>query len=273
MRSRCPLLASLLVAACGGQTTRPNPQPGADISIQLHPYFRDLRTVQATLGRDTLTFLFDTGGGATLITPAVARRIGCRPYGRDAGYRMTGEPVEFQRCDSLALALSGWSRRFAPVAVFDVNALLPAELPRVDGVLALDAFRGQVVTIDWPGRRLTVQASHTSDSALAAFGLPIRAATGESGRMLTLLAKVVGRRGPLWFLIDSGDLQGTLIDSLVQRDSLLVTRSDSLVELRVGSRPPIQLSVRRGKFIVDGVLGTDYLQRGPVALDLRSITP
>lgn len=58
------LLSSLLVA-CGSQGRRPGNQPSVDASIALHPYSRDLRTVHAQLGRDTLNLLFDTGGGAT----------------------------------------------------------------------------------------------------------------------------------------------------------------------------------------------------------------
>ena len=266
---RSPRLLVLLLAACGGGDAGPQAQSGADVTIQLDPYFRDLRVVRATLNRDTLTLLVDTGGGATLLTPAAARRIGCRPYGRDIGHRMTGEPVEFQRCDSVSVELSGWLRRFAPVAVFDVNRLLPEELPRVDGVLALDAFRGQVVTIDWPARRLTVHAPSTSDRALDADGVPIRMATGESGRMLTVFARVAGTRGALWFLLDGGNLRGTLVDAHLRRDSLLLPGPDSLVELRVGGRAPIRVPVQAGSLILDGVLGTDYLQRGPVALDLR----
>ena len=273
MRSFFHPLVFLLLAGCGGRESAPPAQPAADITIPLEPYFRELRTVRAILDRDTLTLLLDTGGGATLLTPDIAGRIGCRPYGRDVGHRMTGEPVEFQRCDSVSLGLSGWSPRFVPVAVFDVNLLLPPELPRVDGVLALDAFRDQVLTIDWPARRLVVHAKGTSDRALAAAGLPIRAATGESGRMLTAFAKLAGFRGDLWFLLDSGNLRGTLVDAHLRRDSLLLPGPDSLVELRIGSRAPIRLPVQTGSFILDGVLGTDYLQRGAVTLDLRDITP
>ena len=272
MRSPFLPLVFLLLAGCGGRTTQAA-QPAADITIPLEPYFRELRTVRATLDRDTLTLLLDTGGGATLLTPEVARRIGCRPYGRDLGHRMTGEPVEFRRCDSVSLGFAGWFRRFAPVAVFDVNRLLPPELPRVDGVLALDGFQGQVVTFDWPALRVIVHARHTSAAALATDGVPIRAATGESGRMLTALVEVAGRRGTLWFLLDSGNLRGTLVDAHLQRDSLLLPGPDSLVELRIGSRAPIRVPAQAGSFILDGVLGTDYLQRGPVALDLRGITP
>ena len=257
------LLAAISCVAVKGD------QPGVDVPIAFHSYFRDLKTVQAVAGRDSLTLLFDTGGGATLITPTVAQRIGCRPHGRDVGHRMTGETVEFQRCDSITLDLSGWSRRVAPVAVFDVNALLPAELPRVDGVLALDAFSGQVLTIDWTGDRLIIHAPRTGETALTTAGLSIRPATGETGRMLTVFAQVAGARGPIWLLLDSGNLRGTLVDDHVFRDSLLVLGPDSLVSLDLGPGRAHRTSVSRGTFVIDGALGTDFLKRGPVALDLR----
>ena len=261
------------LAACGIPQGPPDGQPGADLAIALTPYFRDLRTVTATLGGDPLTLLFDTGGGATLITPALARRLGCLPSGRDVGFRMDGERVAFQRCDSLTLSVSGWPRRFRPIAVFDVNALLPAELPRLDGVLALDAFRGQVLTLDWPGQRLVVHSAGTSESALRGAGVPVRVATGESGRFFSVFAPVAGRLGLLWFLIDSGNIRGTLVDREVQRDSLLFTGSDSTVALQVGPRAAVPTAVQYATLILDGVLGTAFLQRGPLTIDLRRFQP
>jgi hypothetical protein len=64
-----------------------------------------------------------------------------------------------------------------------------------------------------------------------------------------------------------------LIDAQVQQDSLLVAGPDSLVELRIGARAPIRVRVTLGRFILDGVLGTDFLLRRPVVLDLRSGAP
>jgi len=264
-------LAAVIAASCGEHV--PDGVPAADVALMLAPYFGELKTVKVTVGDDTLTMLFDTGGGATLVTPAVAHRMGCQPSGRDVGFRMTGEPVEFQRCDSVTLGSGDWSRLVEPLAVFDVNALLPPQLPRLDGVLALDAFRGEVVTIDWPGERVTVHAHTTGDAALASNGLPIRPATGESGRMFTVLTRVNGRRGPLWFLIDSGNLRGVLVDSQVLADSALAVGPDSLVELRIGPHPPVQLPAHQARLIMDGALGTDFLQRGPVTLDLRPLRP
>ena len=222
-------------------------------------------------GTDTLSLLLDTGGGATLITPEAARARGCEPHGVDVGYRMTGERVVFARCESLALSAGAWSVTLAPIAVFDVNALLPKELPRLDGVLALDAFRGHVVTIDLAAGKVTVHSPETIDTALASSGVPFRPATGESGRFLSALARIEGRREPLWFLLDTGNLRGTLVADSVLRDSLLPLRSPEVAVLSVGGRRPIEVPYHSGDLVVDGALGADYFLRGPLTLDLRAL--
>lgn len=262
------LLAGMAVVGCDRSALR-NKAP--DVVIRLRPYFRDLRVVRVQAGSDTLTLLLDTGGGATLITPSVARQQRCVPHGADVGHRMTGEPVVFARCDSLRFTSGAWSVAMAPVAMFDVNALLPKELPRLDGVLALDAFRDHVITLDWPREVLVIRGSATADSAVARNGVEARFATGESGRFLTALVRVEGLREPLWFLLDSGNLRGTLIATSVLRDSLLALQAPHEAMLAVGGRSAARFDFAAADLILDGALGTDYLRRGPVTLDLRSI--
>ena len=170
--------------------------------------------------------LFDTGGGATLVTPDVARDLGCTPFGRDVGHRMTGEAVEFQRCESLDVSSGTWQRRIEPVAVFDVDRLLPPELPKLDGVLALDAFGGEVVTLDWAAGMLTVHAPADAAAALTQTGVSVRIATGDSGRFYSALLPVAASRGGLWFLLDSGNIRGTLVARHVARDGRLNRRAE-----------------------------------------------
>lgn len=272
------LLAMVLLTGIQAVACDRSAEPGSaqavvastnDVTIPLHAYFRDLRVVRAQVGTDTLVLLLDTGGGATLITPQVAHRHGCAPHGSDVGHRMTGEPVVFARCDSLSVTSGSWSVSMGPVAVFDVNALLPKELPRLDGVLALDAFRGHVITLDWPAGSLSIRGSLTADSAVATNGVEARLATGESGRFLTALVRVEGTREPLWFLLDSGNLRGTLVASSVLRDSLLPLQGSQEALLTVGGRSPALFSFNTADLILDGALGTDYFLRGPVTLDLR----
>lgn len=261
------LVSTVPVLAC-----EPRQPAAPDAVLQLEPYFRDLRVVRLATGADTLTMLFDTGGGNTLIVPELAARIGCNPFGADVGHRMSGEQVVFQRCDSLTLSVPGWTRRLAPVAVFDVNALLPEVLPRVDGVLALDAFAGEMISIDLPGDRVTIAGSAGADT-LARNALPVRFATGKHGGSLVAMVRIEARRGALWFLLDSGNLVGTRVAEWVEADSLLPRPEEGAVRMQIDGSGAVTLPYTVADLVIDGALGTDFFRRGPVVLDLRAADP
>ena len=270
---RAALLVGLTMAAgCGSgrpaASVAPR-SPSDTVSLALEPYFRELRTVRVSAGGDSLRLLFDTGGGATLVTPEVATRRGCQPYGRDVGHRMTGERVEFQQCEALDLSLGVWQARLEPVAVFDVNGLLPPELPRLDGVLALDAFRGQVISLDWRSGRVAVHSVADAEGALRQHGLPVRLATGVTGRMFSPFVPVAASRGPLWFLLDSGNIRGILLARHVVSEGRLKLAPDRTVTLRIGTRPGVTLPAEADDLVIDGSVGASYLMQGPVTLDLR----
>lgn len=267
------MAVSIVLGGCSHPApSTATPSPAGSATVTLDPYFRGLRTAHVESDVGDLTLLFDTGGGATLVTPGVAARMGCQPFGRDVGYRMSGERVEFSQCDALSLRSGGFSGRVEPVGVFDVNALLPEELPRLDGVLALDAFRGRVITLDWPAGHLQVHAGDQAEPVARASGLTYRAATGDTGRMLEVFLPVAARRGRLWFLLDSGDIRGTLVSHHVPEQGLLEVGPEGKVSLAIGGRRPLDLVVEQDDLAIDGALGTAYLMNGPVTLDLRLAT-
>ena len=233
-------------------------------TLTLHPYFRELMTLKVTAGGQSLTMLVDTGAGATALTPAAARAAGCEPRGRDVGFRMSGERVTFARCGEMRVESGGWSRAL-DVAVFDLHALLPPELPRLDGIVGLDFFRGATITIDWRARQIRVNAAGNGAQSLAA-----RFATGENGRFLTALVPVHGAGADLWFLLDSGNISGTIVARSIVEDGLLRLDADGTAMLAVDRAEPFRVSPRQADLIIDGALGTDYLLRGPVRLDLRA---
>lgn len=232
--------------------------------VQLDPYFRQLRTTRVDSPSGPLTMLVDTGGGATLVVPSVAHRLGCQPAGRDVGHRMTGETVVFARCSAPVLTAAGLRLTLPTLAVFDVNTLLPVELPDLDGVLALDAFQGYVVTLDWPASQIRVGneiGSHTNS-------VPLRIATGTNGRFFTPFVRVDGLRGPLWFLLDSGNLRGTLVARHVVEQALLDVTDEGAI---FGNRSERRVHVEPMDIILDGVFGVETLLEGPVTLDLRNL--
>ncbi|MSO50453.1 MAG: hypothetical protein EXQ49_11255 [Acidobacteria bacterium] len=151
--------------------------------------------------------------------------------------------------------------------MFDVAALLPKELPPLDGVLSLDAFAGRVITIDWNAGPIVEWPSGTGPEAQTM--LPHRSATGENGRYLSVFVPVRATRGLLWLLLDSGNLRGTLIAHSAIKDGLLPLGGSGRALLKIGSGPGMELPYTPEALDIDGALGTDYLKRGPVSLDLR----
>ena len=135
-----PILVVLVALATGARTAVPAVVP-------LAPWAGLLRSVTVTVDGTAHPFVFDTGGGETVITPEVAAAVGCTPYGRSIGFRMSGERVEFEYCDNVALRLGQVALAREPVGVYDLKSILPVGLPRADGVLSLRSLRDSPVTV------------------------------------------------------------------------------------------------------------------------------
>lgn len=74
-----------------------------------------------------------------MISPDVARDIGCKPWGNITAFRMTGERIDVPRRDNVEFDLSG-QRYTAPTSmVFDLGKIDPATA-KLDGSVGLDLF-------------------------------------------------------------------------------------------------------------------------------------
>lgn len=103
-------------------------------------------------------FLFDTAGGLSSVTPQFAKAAGCEPWGQVSGFRMRGDRVDLQRCEQIGFVLpSGVRVQLDTVGVFDFSKLLPPDVPRIGGLLVLDAFADRVLTLDLGAGRLLLE--------------------------------------------------------------------------------------------------------------------
>jgi hypothetical protein len=69
-----------------------HPAGAAPIQLTLRPYANTvLRTVEVTVNGHEMPFIFDTGAGITILTPAAARYAGCTP---DRGFRFVAERLD-----------------------------------------------------------------------------------------------------------------------------------------------------------------------------------
>ncbi len=97
------LIARIAVVLCSGvlfsgsAATKSRPARSAPVAtIPLQPY----------LNGQPGTFMFDSGQGVSSFSPAFAAKVGCRPWGRTTGFRMSGERLDNQHCDNITFDLS-----------------------------------------------------------------------------------------------------------------------------------------------------------------------
>jgi hypothetical protein len=275
------LAVALTVTGCAQPPPVAAPAPAAVIArpvhVPLRPFLSNLRTVQVrTPAGDTLSFLLDTGGGFSLITPTVARSLGCEPFGRATGYRMSGERVDAELCADVTLSLGGVPVTHPTVAVLDLMALLPAGLPELHGLISLKSLEGMTVTLDLPGEVLTLESPASAASRTRSMRpLRTRVATGEGGGALTLFVAADAPRTPLWLLLDSGNLVGTILSPQAMRRLGRVV-PDSLpsgphaVPLRITGLPGEEHAATVMDLIHDGALGAVFFRRRLVTMDLAT---
>jgi hypothetical protein len=120
--------------------------------------------------------------------------------------------------------------------------------------------------MDW-GRSTVILRSHPGTDTAATLKL----ATGEDGNQLTAFVPVLGANGrTLWFLLDSGDIEGTIVSAQALADQSIVVGRDSMIAVR-GTAGVARLRITPKAISYDGVLGTAYLLTGPLVIDLRGV--
>ena len=87
--------------------------------------------------------MFDTGEGVSSFTPEFVNKIGCKPWGRITGFRMSGERLDHQHCDGITREISGQHVTVPVVSIIDIMKFLGSEVPPIDGSLGLDIFDGK----------------------------------------------------------------------------------------------------------------------------------
>jgi hypothetical protein len=261
-------LATLLPPRALAAQSEVAPAAGS-VVIPLHPYAGRLRTVRVLVAGDSLDFLFDTGGGVTVVSPAVAERIGCTPTGRRVGFRMTGERLDAATCPDVPLAIGGVATR-GEAGVFDMMALLGRENRPVHGMISLRSFAGRTVTVDLVGNRLVLETPATLAERTRGM-TPVRArvATGQDGSQAVLFVGLPVRDRELWLELDSAHQLATFLAPHSARllglaDS--VTRAEIVLPLAHGVDVRAPVIVK--DVIYDGVLSGGLMERGVWTLDL-----
>ena len=241
--------------------------------IELEPYLDVQWAFRARVGDYKGLFLFDTGGGTTVVSPKTAAMAGCKPWGRLTGFRMRGERLDVTRCDDFRLSVPGLDISAPVVGVFDLMAEPPPGSPELMGSVALDAFAGHAVTLDLAHRQLIVESRKSLEKRIQkAKEVSVRYGRDVEGLALTPFVGVQTESGILWMEVDSGsDAPSTIgrhIAALLGLDPLLKGNQDISAWLVGGI--PLKGRTHVSDLIYDGNIGAPTLSRWVVTFDLAA---
>lgn len=275
MTGQMAVLVALAMAATActreGQAPEVKAAPaGRPATIPLATYAGLLRQTTVSVAGSAHPFIFDTGGGETIIGPAIASAIGCQPYGRAVGFRSSGEQVHFAYCDDVVLRIGGVSIEHQRVGVFDLQALLPDGLPPADGIVSLRSFYDGAVTVDLARGEITVETAESLATRTSRMQpLTVRIASGPTGAETTVYvaARVGGQQ--VWLLLDSGNGDAVLVAPHVARAAGLEDGRGE-IPFDFEGTGPVRLPVRTADIIYDGMLGADFMRHWVFTLALAS---
>jgi hypothetical protein len=248
-------------------STRQTDQP---LVLELAPRAGGMRSVQARIGTADGTFLFDTGGGATVLSLTMARQLACPVFGRGTGFRHDGSRVDGARGGPLAVAFGSYVHQ-GEVGVLDLDAMLPG-MPKVAGIACLETFAGQVLTVDLADNRLVLETpASLAVRTRSARELKVRLAHQAGGASLDLFVALDGKHGPLWFELDSGNTAPVLIapHAWVELglDAPPAGRSRPC-DLPVTGLGKVACEAMTKELIYDGLLNVKFCERFAITMDL-----
>ena len=260
-----------LLAVPGRQAFASERAPDRPLTLKLEALPGGAFGLRAEIAGHTGLFLFDTGGGITIVTPAMAASSGCHVWGRLTGFRATGERLDTQRCDDLHVSLGG--RDFtAPIAsVFDLGKVVGPDMPVLSGLIALDLFAGRTITIRPLARELIVEtASSLPERIRGARAVPVRLVRDVEGVALTVDGAVGTPAGQAWMELDTGNLGPLMVgEHVAPLLGLDATRTDrQAASFALVGGVPVKGSARVSRLTMDGDVGQNILARLDVTLDL-----
>ena len=244
-------------------------------TIQLQDYLSNLKIISVVISGKSCSLLFDTGGGETMISPALANSLKKNIHGNVTGFRMSGEMIAYPICDSITVSMGHTKLFHSVVGVWDIMSLLPKDFPKVDGVLSLKSFESTIITLDLGNNRILIHNSTSFRKGVSKKTLlQSRFANGLAGNELNIFLAVYKNRNRYWFLFDSGNIGNLLFSHhsayewLLETDTTNGNRSFGLTSIMLGKKE-ISTTAESASIIYDGALNYDILSKSIFIIDFR----
>ena len=237
--------------------------------IKLERFRKALWKIHVTVGGKAGDFLFDTGGGLTHLTEDFVGGIDCKFWGRNTGYNMFGKKGEGPHCDNVQITAGDVALTPVNVGKINFEGQFPGD-KNPDGLLALDAFDGKVITLDQKAATLTIETEKSLKKRVQSMKeFPFRLARECSGRCLSAFLGVNTPNGMTWMNVDSAAGGVSLIaKEYAASVGLDPNKKEQQINYQLSPDVTISGPVFVTDLIMDGNLGQPFLSNYVITLDL-----
>ena len=240
------------------------------VEIPLTAYLGAIPSLKVDIGGKPATFLLDTAGGLTVVTPGTVKALGCQPWGQMTGFRMRGDRIDVARCDNVHLSLPAVDLRVESAGVWDFSALLPKDAPPLAGSIALDAFADRAITLDLAAGKLIVETPRSLvDRVKSAREVPMRIGREVGGRSLTPFVAIDTPKGRLWMELDCGSDGNVIVNRPLATALGLdpAAKGKQALSASLGGMP-LKANAQIMDLAIDGNIGAPVLKQWVITLDL-----
>ena len=184
----------------------------------------------STGSADQHEFILDTGAGITVLSQSLVIKLGGKPAGQYTGFRMTGERLDLQLYTIPELRIGPVVRKQALIAGWDGldNLHIDGMTLHLDGIVALDVFRDQPVTLDFEQHQLIFETPASLAQRRRTETTVPALLDDERGLSFTLFAPFLVGSHPAECEVDTGS-QGYVIH-LRYMDMLGLKKEDEAVK-------------------------------------------
>lgn len=244
----------------------------AQDTIRLKPYIENMKTIDVFIKGKKYNFLFDTGGAQTIISPEIAQLATKKIYGSVSGFRMDGEIIKAQKCDSLSLKIGSIDLFHLTVSVWDIMSILPKEWPKIDGVISLKSFENKILTLDLSKNIFIIENSVSAKKQIKGKHLiKSHFANGLDGSELNIFIGIPKNNSIYWFLFDSGNSGPFLLSnesSVIWGLQPEINEANTIeTEFNIGKNK-LKVKPFSRKIIYDGVLNFESISKYVFTIDL-----
>jgi hypothetical protein len=233
-------------------------------------------TIPVRIGGKTYPFMFDSGGGMTIITPDVAREIGCTPVGQLTGFNAGGDRIDMKRCDAVEMNVGGYAGAI-DTGVLEIMPFFGPNTPPIGGYISLQTFADRAITIDLSGDRIWVETEKSLAQRIKQMKpLESRLMQSAGGAIIDIFVAANSPRGKIWMLFDTGNY-GTLQFAPHAQEMLGINfdapnkaKMTKPVKIDLPGLGSVEMPGREREMIYDAMLNFDTISKWVVTIDLRN---